>query len=241
MGPDDVRGDIDLNGVVDEDDSSTISSDYSGIVMGREVLSDEDVWSARGYTGASCDICDNSAYDIRNRQLSSRLGRWLSRDRASLFDMFLYEYLYDAPLSYLDPEGLQPHPLSRLSNLRNKIQSIINFFQPSCLDAPPVPPSESACSEYGSSTWGGVSQKCVCLCSGNNGWANKIRGCLLCMHDQGVGPTEAHAKCIPNAGPPTPSQNLAFSACVCKCIVFEIAGAYGKGRPACQPPFIGKW
>jgi len=73
----DVRGDIDLDGDVDATDSSTISDDYSGITMGRGVLSDSGVANQRGDTGT---WYSGQGLDCkRNAPLACAVGRWLSR------------------------------------------------------------------------------------------------------------------------------------------------------------------
>ena len=77
MGPYDVRGDVDLDGDVNEDDSSVIAADYSGIVMGRGVLSDEAVGNRRGLSGAHLLI--DGQYENESTLFSPRCGLALNR------------------------------------------------------------------------------------------------------------------------------------------------------------------
>ena len=108
MGPYDVRGDVDLDGDVDEDDSSVIAADYSGIAMGRGVLSDEEVGNRRGYAGYEVNNRSASSYCVRNRDAGSNLGRWNRRDPWEYVDgVGLYVYAASSPVRVNDPLGLQ--------------------------------------------------------------------------------------------------------------------------------------
>ncbi len=77
QGPYDVRGDIDLDGDVDTTDSSTISGSYSGITLGRMVLSSGSVASKIGYRGYEWD--GSESYAVRSTRYSARTGRWSNR------------------------------------------------------------------------------------------------------------------------------------------------------------------
>ena len=105
MGPYDVRGDVDLDGDVDEDDSSVIAADYSGIVLGREVLSDSDVWNRRGHCGRSI-VLITCVVQGRQRVLHAEHGRWTSRDHAEYVDgPSLYQAMKSSPVALIDPTG----------------------------------------------------------------------------------------------------------------------------------------
>ena len=106
MGPYDVRGDVDLDGDVDEDDSSAIAADYSGIVMGRGVLSDDAVGNRRGYAGMRV-LLQDFIYESRRRHLHALLGRWMSKDPLGcLNDQNLYQYCRSQVMPHVDPSGL---------------------------------------------------------------------------------------------------------------------------------------
>ena len=109
MGPYDVRGDVDLDGDVDEKDSSTISSDYSGITLGRGVLSDDAVGNRRGYAGYELNDSLLSTYRVRHRNFSPQLGRWIRRDPSEqLSGINAVEYAWSSPMTLTDPSGLTP-------------------------------------------------------------------------------------------------------------------------------------
>ncbi len=78
-GPYDVRGDIDLDGDVDHTDSSTISGSYSGIVLGRDVLSMPGLANAIGFLG--CPTGSAKDVSVGGRILSVHLGRWVARQQ----------------------------------------------------------------------------------------------------------------------------------------------------------------
>jgi RHS repeat-associated protein len=101
-----VRGDVDLDGDVDATDSSTISTSYYGIVMGRGGLSDEGVGNRRKYAGYRADFAGASIYESRHRDLASAIGMWASRDPVGYVDsLSLYQYVANHPLSASDPLG----------------------------------------------------------------------------------------------------------------------------------------
>ena len=111
MGPYDVRGDVDLDGDVDEDDSSVIAADYSGIVMGRGVLSDEAVWNRRGYAGMGALLRMSGKYIQRNRCYIAAYGYWSARDPVSSDQpLSQYSYCLVQPVKLFDPLGLAPAP-----------------------------------------------------------------------------------------------------------------------------------
>jgi len=102
----DVRGDIDLDGDVDSTDASTISSDYSGITLGRGELSDGGVRNRRGYAGYEFDDGIGSQYHVRHRVLEAALGRWTSRDPLGNVDGVNYYYYVSCnPAVLRDPFG----------------------------------------------------------------------------------------------------------------------------------------
>ena len=79
QGPYDVRGDIDLDGDVDSTDSGTISSDYSGITLGRRVLSGSNVGNHQGAGGLRTDNWGQTYMDGSVSIRSPILGRQYAR------------------------------------------------------------------------------------------------------------------------------------------------------------------
>jgi len=116
QGPYDVRGDIDLDGDVDEDDSSVIAADYSGIVMGRGVLSDGDAGNQIGFVGYTTVGPGALLHSGRSRLLSPTHGRWSSRDLAEYVDSSnLYLHVRGAPTVLADPLGMSSEPVGGCS------------------------------------------------------------------------------------------------------------------------------
>jgi len=100
----DVRGDIDLDGDVDATDKSTIQAGFSGLLLGRLVLSSAGISNSFGLGGYSCTNGNASYYSVRMRVLQTALGHWLTRD-SIVQTGNLYAYP-DNPITALDPLGL---------------------------------------------------------------------------------------------------------------------------------------
>ena len=104
----DVRADINLDGVVDATDKSTISGSYSGITLGRGVLSETGVASRKGYAGyEALGGMAGGKWLARNRILAADLGRWVRRDPLGYTGhASLYQSLMDNPVGASDSNGL---------------------------------------------------------------------------------------------------------------------------------------
>jgi RHS repeat-associated protein len=101
----DVRGDLDLNGVVATADKTAASGNLGK--SGWGVLSD--VGNRKGYAGYELDDALADAYrlyHVRNRVFNSDLGRWIRRDPLEYADgASLYVYGRSNPLAGVDPMG----------------------------------------------------------------------------------------------------------------------------------------
>jgi RHS repeat-associated protein len=102
----DVRGDIDLDGDVDAMDKSTIRNSFSGLTLGRSVLSATGVANRRSCGGYEFNASLASAH-IRRRVYATVLGRWATRDPVMRLSYpNLLAYGNGNPISSLDPSGL---------------------------------------------------------------------------------------------------------------------------------------
>ena len=101
----DVRGDIDVDGDVDANDKSLAQgSVYSGIQSGRGVLSVL-VTNQRAFGGGRIGAAFWYA-NCRARELSARLGRWISRDGTVYNDgANVLQYVRGNPITGLDASG----------------------------------------------------------------------------------------------------------------------------------------
>jgi RHS repeat-associated protein len=101
----DVRGDINLDGVVDSADV-TLASSLQGDAMGWKVLSLADVGNRKGYAGYESCFTRDTLWHVRYRVLESELGRWTRRDPLGYVDgNGLYQYVGSRPIIGLDPDG----------------------------------------------------------------------------------------------------------------------------------------
>jgi RHS repeat-associated protein len=101
----DVRGDLDLNGVVDAADETLVVSAHQS--HGRGVITSPSIGNRKGYAGYETDAKLLSLSLCRQRWFDSNLGRFISRDPISE-QMPGQAYLYTnaAPLQFFDPSGL---------------------------------------------------------------------------------------------------------------------------------------
>ena len=104
----DVRADIDLTGTIDSTDASTVSGSYSGITLGRGVLSASGVANRKGYAGYElCSGLAGGKWLARNRVLAADLGRWINRDPVGYLDgLNLCQYVSSQPIRGRDYAGL---------------------------------------------------------------------------------------------------------------------------------------
>lgn len=105
-GPYDVRGDLNLDGVVDSTDV-TLATAMQGTNLGWKKLSATGVANRKGYAGYESCFTRNTLWHVRHRVLESELGRWTRRDPLGYVDgVSLYEYGRTSPLMRIDPMGL---------------------------------------------------------------------------------------------------------------------------------------
>jgi YD repeat-containing protein len=105
----DVRGDIDLDGDVDATDKTTISGSYSGLSLGRHVLTTALVDNHYGLHGAQYELNNILIQRRRTRNLES--GNWTARDPLHYSDgANEYLVLGDNPQLFRDAFGLTAMP-----------------------------------------------------------------------------------------------------------------------------------
>jgi RHS repeat-associated protein len=103
----DVRGDLDLNGVVNIDDLLAALAN-AGTVTGWKDLTSDDVGNLKGYAGYEFDNTIQrhwSTWHVRHRVLTSNLGRWLQRDPLIALTHEHYGYTFGDPIPHTDPTG----------------------------------------------------------------------------------------------------------------------------------------
>ena len=88
----DLRGDLNLDGVVNATDKSIATGTYQGTTLGRGALSSHG--NRLRWAGMQDLLGAHPITHVRNRAYSAELGRWLSRD----------------PLGYVDGMGLSHYP-----------------------------------------------------------------------------------------------------------------------------------
>jgi RHS repeat-associated protein len=102
-----LRGDLNLDGIVNGDDQTLFDNGPSGETLGRGALSRSDVLSRKGYAGYENDGSLQELYHVRYRVLHSGLGRWTRRDPAGYVDgSSLFEYVASLPTVNRDSLGL---------------------------------------------------------------------------------------------------------------------------------------
>ena len=105
----DFRGDMDLDGDVDNSDKGTAQgAPFNGAALGRGALSLPEVASRRGYAGYVHDSnLTNLPAQVRNRTYTANLGRWDQRDSLEYVDgPSVYDALRSNPMRHSDPSGL---------------------------------------------------------------------------------------------------------------------------------------
>jgi RHS repeat-associated protein len=103
----DIRGDLDLNGIVNIDDL-TAALNNAGTITGWKDLTSDDIGNDKGYAGYEFDATIQrrwSTWHVRHRVLTSTLGRWMQRDALSISQLNqMYAYA-PSPVRALDPNG----------------------------------------------------------------------------------------------------------------------------------------
>jgi RHS repeat-associated protein len=109
-----VAGDFDLDGDVDAGDLAEVTVNWGTTAHGFGKLSNYTSGyngNRKGYAGYEYDFvlqARSQFWHVRNRVLSSELGRWLQRDPAGYVDgANLYPYVMNNPLAGFDPFGLE--------------------------------------------------------------------------------------------------------------------------------------
>ena len=98
----DVRGDVNLDGVVNGSDTATTQS------LGRGVLTSTSIGNRKGYAGYEGDAKLSAKWHVRNRVLDSVLGRWLRRDPVGYVDGLSMLWLSrSSPILRRDSTGLR--------------------------------------------------------------------------------------------------------------------------------------
>jgi RHS repeat-associated protein len=102
----DVRGDLDLDGVVDAADKSNLDANFLGSDLGIGLLTLPSSSNRIGFAGGQWE--DSPGLLIRRRRLlSPARGDWLRRDPAGYQEgNNLYQYSASAPIGRTDPSGL---------------------------------------------------------------------------------------------------------------------------------------
>ncbi|MBN8643748.1 MAG: hypothetical protein J0L61_00720, partial [Planctomycetes bacterium] len=110
-----VRGDFDLDGDVDNDDVSIVSSNFGKSVgWGKLAVGPNDTLTGfvggfrKGYCGYEHDGTNPKIMHVRHRAYLADLGRWTRRDPLGYVDgANLYGYVKSQALRLLDPFGLK--------------------------------------------------------------------------------------------------------------------------------------
>ncbi len=103
----DVRYDANLDGSITAADSSRVSTNFLGVSLGWDALTNSAVGNRRGYAGYEFDEAV-SKYHVRNRVLDSHLGRWTRRDPLGYVDgMNVYEYVGSSAINATDSKGTE--------------------------------------------------------------------------------------------------------------------------------------
>lgn len=101
----DVRGDLNLDGVIDATDESLVVSAHQS--LGRGVLTSTAVGNRKGYAGYEGDAKLSAKWHVRHREFDSALGRWLSRDPMGYVDsLSFYQAHASSPVVCVDSSGL---------------------------------------------------------------------------------------------------------------------------------------
>ena len=101
----DLRGDLNLDGVVNATDKSIATGNYQGTTLGRGAISSHG--NRLRWAGMQDLLGAQTITHVRNRAYSAELGRWLSRDPLGYVDgMSVYSIVSASLIVALDPTGL---------------------------------------------------------------------------------------------------------------------------------------
>jgi len=107
----DIRGDVNLDGVVDATDKSRVDSAYIGVTLGWSTIGA--FGNRKGFAGIESDAVVLPQYHSRHRLLLSALGIWSSRDALTTgSEQNAYAFADSRPITNVDPLGLATWPIS---------------------------------------------------------------------------------------------------------------------------------
>jgi hypothetical protein len=125
----DVRGDLDLNGVVNIDDLTAAIAN-AGTITGWKDLTSDDVGNDKGYAGYEFDDVIQrrwSTWQVRNRVLSSNLGLWMQRDHPLFVAINnLYVYASVNPNLVVDVYGLECQQSGVVASFGSQADSLVD-------------------------------------------------------------------------------------------------------------------
>ena len=160
--------------------NGTVSQSYTYDSFGNTTNSSGSLTNFFRYTAREFDT-ETNLYYYRTRYYDPAAGRFLSEDPIGFKGgIDFYTYVTNRPVDLADPTGLK---------------GCVN-----CTTAAPLPSNSPKCDEYGSETYLGASESCFCKCAGDSAWAQKVRGCLSCAFENGIGKTARHKLCYDAAG-----------------------------------------
>lgn len=114
-GPYDIRGDLDLDGDIDNDDTNVLLSNFGkSLGWNQLALASDSTLSGvlgghrKGYCGYEHDWTNHSVMHVRNRAYFTELGRWTRRDPLGYVDGGnLFGYVQAKAMGSIDPFGLE--------------------------------------------------------------------------------------------------------------------------------------
>ena len=160
--------------------NGTVSQSYSYDSFGNTTNSSGSLTNFFRYTAREFDT-ETDLYYYRTRYYDPAAGRFISEDPIGFKGgIDFYTYVTNRPVDLADPTGLK---------------GCVD-----CTTAAPLPSNSPKCDEYGSETYLGASESCFCKCAGDSAWAQKVRGCLSCAFENGIGKTARHKLCYDAAG-----------------------------------------
>ena len=97
----DVRGDVNLDGVVDGGDTATSQS------LGRGIFTSSGARNRRGFSGYEIGDALRSKYFVRHRVFDSGIGKWMNWEPFGYRDgLNLTQYVRSMAMTAVDPDGL---------------------------------------------------------------------------------------------------------------------------------------
>jgi RHS repeat-associated protein len=160
--------------------TGTLAQTYTYDSFGNTTNSSGSLTNFFRYTAREFDT-ETNLYYYRTRYYDPAAGRFISEDPIGFKGgIDFYTYVTNRPVDLADPTGLK---------------GCVD-----CTTAAPLPSNSPKCDEYGTETYLGASETCFCKCAGDSAWAQKVRGCLSCAFENGIGKTARHKMCYDAAG-----------------------------------------